>query len=258
MTSSRDWCQRVRRDGQRASGGRRRAARRRAACAVPSTAPSANRRSGSSVRELDGDLAAGGRAACRSGRRRPRGPRGTAHALILLVRDADEAGACTATRLVPCRAASVRAEVQRRRSTSTKSIRAPPLPASAPIDGAQRGGGAAAAADDLAEVVGVHAHLEDRAATQLLVARPTTSSGCRRCRGPGARAPRRARRSGLGRLVGVRGGSASSASAASAVSSAAASAAAPRRGASAAGASAARPRRRPPRPCRPSWRRSSW
>src|SRR6185436_9106731 len=36
--------------------------------------------------------------------------------------------------------------------------------------GAERGGGAPAAADHLAEVIGVHPDLEDRAATQLLVA----------------------------------------------------------------------------------------
>src|SRR6185312_5652091 len=37
-------------------------------------------------------------------------------------------------------------------------------------DGAEGGGGAPAAADHLAEVVGVHPDLEDRAATELLVA----------------------------------------------------------------------------------------
>src|SRR4051794_665231 len=37
-------------------------------------------------------------------------------------------------------------------------------------DGAERGGGAPAAADHLAEVVGVHADLQDRAAAELLVA----------------------------------------------------------------------------------------
>ena len=81
---------------------------------------------------------------------------------------------------------------QRRRSTSTKSTRAPPRPARAEIDGAERGGGAAAAADHLAEVVGVHPDLEDRAAAQLLVAHARRRPGCRRYPGRGARELRRA------------------------------------------------------------------
>ena len=65
---------------------------------------------------------------------------------------------------------------QRRRSTSTKSIRAPPRPGEGRDDGAERGRRAAAATDHLAEVVGVDPDLEERAARSCL-SRTATSSG---------------------------------------------------------------------------------
>ena len=142
-------------------------------------------------------------------------------------------------------------------------------PAERADHGAQRLGGAAAAADDLAEVVGVHAHLEDAPAATVAVADRTRRRGGRRCRGPGARAPPRAsarprpasvpRRPAPRRLgasaagASAAGASAAGASAARRLGSGASAAAASAAGASAAAASAAAPRRRR----RPSWRPAS-
>ena len=59
---------------------------------------------------------------------------------------------------------------QRPWSTSTKSIREPAAAGQGRDHGAERRRGAAAAADHLAEVVGVDPHLEQRTAPRLLVA----------------------------------------------------------------------------------------
>ncbi len=122
-TSSTDWCQRELADGQRraagvarAAGAPRRAARRRARSAARARRCGRRR----SPRRA-------GRAACRSGRRRPRCsprsvPHGASRSMCKCRMGAAPEGDAHASGL------RVR---QRRRSTSTKSTRAPPRPASA-------------------------------------------------------------------------------------------------------------------------------
>ena len=164
--AARDWCQRVARDGQ--------AAQRRPTppALARSAVPAANRRSGSSVRT---STVTSPRRPCglpiRPTTTSIDGPTLAAESPCQAVRPGTPDGGRTTSGIDagrPSRRTPVRG--QRRRSTSTKSIRAPPRPARAEIDGAERGRGAAVAADHLAEVVGVDPHLEDRAATQLLVA----------------------------------------------------------------------------------------
>ena len=209
-TSSVVWCQRARRDGQRRAAGCGRPARRLGAAAPR------RRRSGAPARRCGRRRSPrrGCRAACRSGRPRPRCRLGGS----------------------PGRARRVhRSSVQTRRTGATPAGWHPfkrSARSAAPVDvdevdpgaaaarqgrddGAERGRGATAAADHLAEVVGVHPDLEDRAATQLLVAHDRRRRGGRRPRAPGARAPRRASCSGL-----VAACSAAASASASAVSAA--------------------------------------
>src|SRR3954454_2468292 len=160
LTSSRDWCHRVERTVKVAGRLGPCGTVPRGVC-VPNVAPTANRRSGSSVRSSTDSspwMPCG----------LPMRPTTTSCVLI---------------------GPRVRGHVQQAPSPSTRTLNGArrPLLGSAPavhvdeVDastalagqctdhGAQGGGGASASSDDLAEVVRVHPHLEDGSATKLFV-----------------------------------------------------------------------------------------
>ena len=151
-------------------------------------APGTNRRSGSSVRT--------------STVTSPRSPCGLPIRPTTTLHATPPVATCSRACRRPSRVTATVDRGDRRtvsgRGRRRRSRRGPAAAGERADHGAQRGGRAAGAADDLAEVVGVHPDLEELAAAQLLAAHLTTSSGCvDDARGPGARAPRRAR-SGLG------------------------------------------------------------